>query len=77
MDLEGTKIHTKLVTEMLAQRQGRQGPVTQDADWQINVQPEQKISFTFRVTAHTARGTRVAPVRGTTVKLDDPCVNAT
>lgn len=71
-DLEGAKIHTKLVTEMLAQRQGRQGQVTQEVDWQINVLPEQRISFTFRATAHTPRGTRVAPVRGTTVKLDEP-----
>jgi hypothetical protein len=71
-DLEGAKIHTKLVTEMLAQRQGKQGPVTQDADWQINVQPEQRINFTFRVTAHTVRGTRAAPERGATVKLDEP-----
>jgi hypothetical protein len=71
-DVEGAKIHAKLVTEMLVQRQGRQFPVTQDADWQINVQPEQRIDFSFRATAHTPRGTRVAPVRGRTVKLDEP-----
>jgi hypothetical protein len=71
-DLEGAKIHAKLVTEMLVQRQGRQFPVTQDADWQINVQPEQRIDFTFRATAHTPRGTRVSPVRGRTAKLDEP-----
>ena len=57
-DIEGAKVHTKLVTEMLAQRQGRQGPVTQDADLQINVQPEQRISFSFRATARTPRGGR-------------------
>jgi hypothetical protein len=72
-DLEGAKIHAKQVTEMLRQRQGgRQGLVTQEADWQINVQPEQRISFSSRVTAHTPRGTRVAPVRERTVKLDEP-----
>jgi hypothetical protein len=71
-DIDGAKVHTKLVTEMLARRQGREGPVTQDADWQINVLPEQRISFSFRATAHTPRGTRAGPVRGTTVKLDEP-----
>ena len=34
-DLEGAKIHAKLVTEMLAERQGRRGPATQEIDWQI------------------------------------------
>jgi len=71
-DLEGTKIHTKLVTEMLAQRQGREGPVTQEVSWDINVLPEQRISFSFRATGHTQRGTRASPARGTTVKLDQP-----
>lgn len=71
-DLEGASIHTKLVTEMLAQRNGRQGQVTQEADWQINVLPEQSIKFSFRATAHTPRGTKSSPTRGTTVKLDQP-----
>jgi hypothetical protein len=71
-DLEGAKIHAKLVTDMQAQRQGRQGPVTQEADWQINVQPEQMISFTFRATSRTLRGTKTSPVRARTVKLEEP-----
>jgi hypothetical protein len=71
-DLEGANIRTKLVTEMLAQRNGRQGQVTQEADWQINVLPEQSIKFSFRATAHTPRGTRTSPPRGRTVKLDEP-----
>jgi len=71
-DIEGANIHTKLVTEMLAQRNGRQGQVTQDADWQINVLPEQRIKFSFRATAHTPRGTKSSQPRGTTVKLDEP-----
>ena len=71
-DLEGISIHTKLVTEMLAQRNGRQGQVTQEADWQISVLPEQRIKFSFRATAHTPRGTKSSPTRGTTVKLDEP-----
>jgi hypothetical protein len=71
-DIEGAKIHTKLVTEMLVQRQGRQGQRTQEVDWQINVLPEQGISFTFQATSHTPRGTRTSPVRERTVKLDEP-----
>ena len=71
-DLEGAKIHAKLVTDMLAQRQGRQGPVTQEVDWQINVQPEQMISFNFHATSRSLRGTRASPVRARTVKLDEP-----
>src|SRR5712691_1995887 len=64
-DLEGAKIKVKLVTEMLAQREGRQGPVTQEADWQIYVEPEGKISFSFRPTSHTSRGTRAGQIRAT------------
>jgi len=71
-DLEGAKIKVKLVTEMLAQREGRQGPVTQEADWQIYVEPEGKISFSFRPTSHTSRGTRAGQIRATTAKLDEP-----
>jgi hypothetical protein len=71
-DFEGAKIHTKVVTEILAQRQGRQGQVTQEVDWQINVLPEQRISFTFHVTAQGPRGTKASPVRGRTIKLDEP-----
>jgi hypothetical protein len=71
-DLEGAKIHAKLVTDMEAQRQGRQGPVTQEADWQIDVQPEEMISFNFRATSHTLRGTKTSPVRARTVKLEEP-----
>ena len=71
-DLEGLKIHAKLVTEMVAQRQGRQGPATQEIEWQIYVEPDGMINFSFRPTTHTPRGTRTAPLRGATVKLGEP-----
>jgi hypothetical protein len=71
-DLEGVNIHAKLLTEMLAQRNGRQGQVTQDADWQISVLPDQRIKFSFRATVHSPRGTRSSQPRGATVKLDQP-----
>jgi hypothetical protein len=71
-EIEGAKIHAKLVTEMLVQREGRQGQVTQEVDWQIYMEPERKISFSFRPTAHTPRGTRVGHIRATTSKLDEP-----
>lgn len=71
-DVEGAKIHAKVVTEMLAQREGRQGPVTQETDWQIYVEPERKISFSFRPTTRTPRGTRAGQIRATTAKLDEP-----
>jgi hypothetical protein len=71
-DLEGAKIHAKLVTEMLALREGRQGPAIQEIDWQIYMEPEGRISFSFRPTTRTARGTRAAPIRATTVKLGEP-----
>jgi hypothetical protein len=70
--IEGAKIHAKLVTEMLAQREGRQGQVTQETDWQIYVEPEGKISFSFRPTSHTPRGTRAGQIRATSAKLDEP-----
>ena len=71
-DLESVRIHAKLVTEMLTQREGRQGPATQETDWQIYMEPEGRISFSFRPTTRTARGTRAAPIRATTVKLGEP-----
>jgi hypothetical protein len=71
-DLKGAKIHAKLVTEMLAQREGRQGPATQEIDWQIYVEPEGRISFSYRPTTHTPRGTRAGQIRATTAKLDEP-----
>lgn len=70
--LEGTKIHAKLATEMLVQREGRQGPTTQEVDWQIYMEPEGKISFSFRPTVHSPRGTRAGQIRATTAKLDEP-----
>jgi hypothetical protein len=71
-DLEGAKIHAKLVTEMMTRREGRQGPATQETDWQIYVEPGGRISFSFRPTTHTPRGTRAGQIRATTAKLDDP-----
>jgi hypothetical protein len=71
-DLEGAKIHANLVTEMLAQREGRQSLATQEIDWQIYVESEGRINFSFRPTTRTPRGTRAAPIRATTVKLGEP-----
>jgi hypothetical protein len=71
-DIEGAKIHAKLATEMLARREGRQAPVTQETDWQIYVEPEGKISFSFRPTTRTPRGTRAGQIRATSAKLDEP-----
>jgi len=71
-DLESVRIHAKLVTEMLTQREGRQGPATQETDWQIYMEPEGRVSFSFRPTTRTARGTRAGQIRATTAKLDEP-----
>ena len=72
-DLEGVKIHTKLVTEMLAQREGgQQGPVTTEADWNITVEPGAKISWSYKPTAHTRRGTRAGQQIASTSTLDEP-----
>src|SRR6267378_131514 len=60
-DLEGANIHATLVREMLALRQGQKGPATQSIDWQISVEPDARIRFTFRPTTQTPRGTRTAP----------------
>jgi len=71
-DLEGAKIHAKLVTDMLAKRQGRQGPATQEGDWQIYLESDGRINFSYRPTTRTPRGTRTAPVLARSVKLDEP-----
>jgi hypothetical protein len=72
-DLEGVRIKIKLVTEMLVQREGgRQGPVTQDTDWNITGGPEGKIDWSFLPTAHTRLGDRVGQKITTTATLDKP-----
>jgi hypothetical protein len=72
-DLEEAKIHVKLVTEMLAQREGGpQGPVTTEADWNIVVDPGAKVSWTYQPTSHTRRGIRVGQKIATTSTLDEP-----
>lgn len=68
--LEGVKITIKLVTEMLVQREGFQGPATQDTDWSITIGPEGKIDWTFQPTAHSRVGDRVGQKFATTATLD-------
>jgi len=71
-DLAGAKIRTKLVTDMMVRRQGRQFPASQEVERQIYMELDGRITFSTRVTAHSPRGTRATPVRATTVKLDQP-----
>jgi hypothetical protein len=70
-DLEGAKIHAKLVTEMLVQREG--GPkftLTNEGEWNITVEPGATISWSFRQTARGPRGTRSGPKLTNTAVLD-------
>jgi hypothetical protein len=72
-DLEGAKIRVKLITQMLAQREGGpQGPVTTEADWNIVVDPGAKVSWTYQPTSHTRRGTQVGQKIASTATLDEP-----
>jgi hypothetical protein len=72
-DLEGAKIHTKLITEMLTQREGGgQGPTTMEAEWNIGIEPGAKISWSYLPTSHTPRGTRTGQKIASTAKLDEP-----
>ena len=71
-EIAGAKIHTKLVTEMMVRRQGRQFPASQEVERQIYMELDGRITSSSRVTAHSPRGTRTTPVRATTVKLDEP-----
>jgi hypothetical protein len=72
-ELQGAKIHAKLVTDMLSQREGGpQGPVTSEADWSITVEPGARIGWTYQPTAHTRGGTRVGQKIASTSKLDEP-----
>jgi hypothetical protein len=71
-DLKGANIHATLVTEMLALRQDKKYPATQSIDWQISIEPDARIRLAFRPTTQTPRGTRTAPARSVTVKLDEP-----
>jgi hypothetical protein len=69
-NLEGVKITIKLVTEMLVQRDGFQGPATQDTDWSITIGPEEKIDWTFQPTTHSRVGDRAGQKFTTTATLD-------
>jgi len=68
--LEGVKIKIKIVTEMLVQRDGFQGPVTQDSDWSIAIGPEGKIDWSYQPTSHSRVGDRVGQKITTTATLD-------
>jgi hypothetical protein len=72
-DLEGVKIKIKLVTEMLVQREGGpRGPVTQDTDWNITVEPEGKIGWSYQPTVHTRLGDLAGQKIATSATLDKP-----
>ena len=70
--LDGVKIKIKLVTEMLVQREGFEGPSTQDTDWSITIGPEGKIGWSFQPTAHTRFGDRAGQKFTTSATLDKP-----
>ena len=57
---------------MLAERQGRRGPATQEIDWQIYLEPDGRINFGRRATTITSRGIRGSQLRVSTHKLDEP-----
>jgi hypothetical protein len=70
--LEGANIHATLVTEMLAQQEGGpQGPVTTEDDWNITVGPGGKISWSYRPTTSTRRGTQRGEKTANTSALDE------
>jgi hypothetical protein len=70
-DLEGAKIYAKLVTEMLVQREGGpKVPLTNEAEWNITVEPGATIIWSYRQTARGPRGTRASPKRTHTNVLD-------
>lgn len=71
-NLERVKIKIKLVTEMLVQREGFQGPATQDTDWSITIGPEGQIGWSFQPTTHTPLGDRPGQKITTTATLDKP-----
>ena len=69
---EGTNIHVRLVTEMLAQQEGGpQGPATTEDDWNITVETGGKISWSYRPTISTRRGTQKGVKIANTSALDE------
>jgi hypothetical protein len=72
-DLEGAKIQIKLATEMLVQREGGpKFPVTSQADWNVTVESEAKIGWSFQPTVHSPRGDQVGQKIASTATLDKP-----
>jgi hypothetical protein len=71
-NLDGVKITIKVVTEMLLQREGFQGPATQDTDWSITIGPEGKIDWTFQPTTHSRVGDRTGQKFSTAATLAVP-----
>jgi hypothetical protein len=69
---EGANIHATLVTEMLAQQEGGpRGPVTTEDDWNLTVEPGGKISWSYRPTTRTRRGTQGGEKIAKTSALDE------
>jgi hypothetical protein len=72
-DLEGAKIQIKLATEMLVQREGGpKVPITSQADWNVTVESEAKIGWSFQPTVHSPRGDQVGQKIASTATLDKP-----
>jgi hypothetical protein len=72
-DLEGAKIQIKLATEMLVQRDGGpKVPITSHADWNVTVESEAKIGWSFQPTVHSPRGDQVGQKIASTATLDKP-----
>ena len=55
---------------MLVQREGFQGPATQDTDWSITIGPEGKIDWSFQPTTHSRFGDRAGQKFTTAATLD-------
>jgi hypothetical protein len=72
LSLQGVTIHATLVTEMLAQQQGNpQGLATTEDDWNVTVEPGGKISWSYRPTIRTGRGTQRGEKTANTSNLDE------
>jgi len=69
-DLEGAKIEIGVLRQQVVRREGRQFPVTIQANWTLLIDHDGVIDQTFTSTAHGPRGPRQAKPRHGSFVLD-------
>jgi hypothetical protein len=69
-DLEGMIIDANFTRDQVHRREGQTISVKMVGTWKVAIEPEQQVTFTYKVIGHTRRGSREAKPVSATFVLD-------